>query len=57
MLRFTYGIAALAGVVLYRTFLKTTGFRKTLLATILVAVPIYLSPSMYLAFTRRPTEQ
>lgn len=43
-LRFTYGIAALAGVMLYRTFLKTTGFRKTLLATILVAVPIYLSP-------------
>lgn len=43
-LRFTYGIAALVGVLLYRTFFKSTGFRKTLLATILVAVPIYLSP-------------
>ncbi|CDJ60272.1 hypothetical protein, conserved [Eimeria maxima] len=43
-LRFTYGIAALVGVVMYRTFFKRTGFRKTLLATILVAVPIYLSP-------------
>ncbi|CDI76174.1 hypothetical protein, conserved [Eimeria praecox] len=43
-LRFTYGIAALVGVVMYRTFFKSTGFRKTLLATILVAVPIYLSP-------------
>ncbi|CDJ51084.1 BT1 folate/biopterin transporter family protein, related [Eimeria brunetti] len=45
-LRFTYGIAALVGVVMYRTFFKSTGFRKTLLATILVAVPIYLSPSL-----------
>ncbi|KAL8430708.1 hypothetical protein Efla_007574 [Eimeria flavescens] len=43
-LRFTYGIAALVGVVLYRNFFKSTGFRKTLLATILVAVPIYMSP-------------
>ncbi|CDJ65282.1 LOW QUALITY PROTEIN: hypothetical protein, conserved [Eimeria necatrix] len=45
ILRFTYGIAALVGVVMYRTFFKRTGFRKTLLATILVAVPIYLSPN------------
>ncbi|CDJ33487.1 uncharacterized protein EMH_0016250 [Eimeria mitis] len=44
--RFTYGIAALVGVVTYRTFFKSSGFRKTLLATILVAVPIYLSPSL-----------
>ncbi|KAL8271928.1 hypothetical protein Esti_004052 [Eimeria stiedai] len=43
-LRFTYGIAALVGVVLYRNFFKNTGFRRTLLATILVAVPIYMSP-------------
>ncbi|XP_026193684.1 uncharacterized protein LOC113147410 [Cyclospora cayetanensis] len=43
-LRFTYGIAALVGVVLYRFFFKNSGFRKTLLATILVAVPIYVSP-------------
>jgi len=43
-LRFTYGIAALVGVMLYRTFFKSAGFRKTLLTTILIAVPIYMSP-------------
>lgn len=43
-LRFTYGIAALVGVMMYRFFFKRSGFRKTLMWTILIAVPIYLSP-------------
>ncbi|CBZ53381.1 T1G11.18 protein, related [Neospora caninum Liverpool] len=43
-LRFTYGIAALLGVLLYRFVFRQAGFRQTLFWTIIVAVPIYISP-------------
>lgn len=45
-LRFTYGIAALLGVLLYRFVFRQAGFRRTLLWTIVVAVPIYVSPGI-----------
>ncbi|PFH38648.1 putative folate/biopterin transporter [Besnoitia besnoiti] len=43
-LRFTYGIAALLGVVLYRFVFRQAGFRQTLFWTIIVSLPIYISP-------------
>lgn len=43
-LRFTYGIAALLGVILYRFCFKEKEFRETLLWTLLIALPIYISP-------------
>nr|CEL74846.1 TPA: BT1 transmembrane domain-containing protein [Toxoplasma gondii VEG] len=43
-LRFTYGVAALLGVLLYRFVFRQAGFRQTLFWTIIVAVPIYVSP-------------
>eukprot|EP01053_Blabericola_migrator_P004823 Blabericola_migrator_1__4822@NODE_2530_length_2641_cov_14_040404_g1582_i0_p3_GENE_NODE_2530_length_2641_cov_14_040404_g1582_i0NODE_2530_length_2641_cov_14_040404_g1582_i0_p3_ORF_typecomplete_len126_score18_19MFS_2/PF13347_6/0_0003TRI12/PF06609_13/0_00064MFS_1/PF07690_16/0_27_NODE_2530_length_2641_cov_14_040404_g1582_i011641541 len=43
-LRFTYGIAALVGLALYNWILKDVSYRQTLLYTILIAFPVYISP-------------
>ncbi|KAH7649569.1 BT1 family [Cryptosporidium bovis] len=43
-LRLTYGVAGIIGVVLYRIILKKTPFRKILLWTTLLSVPIYMLP-------------
>ncbi|KAH0472783.1 MAG: uncharacterized protein KVP18_002472 [Porospora cf. gigantea A] len=43
-LRFTYGIAAIMGIVLYRTILYKISYRTLLSTSIIVSLPLYLSP-------------
>ncbi|XP_053991837.1 uncharacterized protein LOC128883473 [Hylaeus volcanicus] len=43
-LRFTYGMAAIAGALAYRKSMYTTSYRKILWTSILFSLPIYLSP-------------
>lgn len=43
-LRFTYGIAAVAGTLLYRFSLYQTSYRKLLWMSIVFSLPIYISP-------------
>lgn len=45
-LRFTYGIAALLGILIYRYVFQGAGFRNVLLWTILISFPVYISPLM-----------
>ena len=45
-LRLTYGIAGVIGIIMYRTILKRMPFRKILLWTTLISIPIYILPLM-----------